>query len=347
MQGSMTFSPGGVGAILILSLTLGACASSGGQGAVTPSAQITEDKRFAVGDVTVRATSSKPAGIDVKALMTQSLNEALTDAGSKWSGAPTQDHANINVVVTNYQPGNAFGRWLMPGLGATVLAVEGSVTDSDGSTLATIRDERGVYAGGAYSIGAWSYIFDIVAKDIVTGLDRRTKGDAFVVEVATWLKRDFTAREAETKQTFRLVGVQDARREKGRIGERTAAFGVSMGNVYFYRSVPDYVEEMVATDLQAAGHTVTKTGAGVPLTVTIERFWATTETTALYWDVVANVELSVSVGDRKAKFSCRNDERTYVWPSETLFNSVVDGCLVDLMRDFRTDAIWRGRQPAT
>jgi hypothetical protein len=156
MTRSMTNFLSRVGAILLLSVTVAACASPGGQGAVAPAAQITADKRFAVGDVAVRAPTAKPAGIDVKALMTQSLNEALADAGNKWSGAPTQDHAKINVVVTNYQPGNAFGRWLLPGLGATVLAVEGSVIDSDGSTLATIRDERGVYAGGAYSIGAWS-----------------------------------------------------------------------------------------------------------------------------------------------------------------------------------------------
>jgi len=346
MNGSMTLALGRIAAALLLSVTVSACASPGGQGAVRPSAQITADKRFAVGAVSVRASATKPAGIDVKGLMTQSLNDALAKAGSKWSGAATQDHATINIVVTNYEPGNAFGRWLLPGLGATVLSVEGAVIDSDGSTLATIRDQRGVYAGGAYTIGAWDYIFDVVAKDVVAGLDRRTQGDAFVVEVETWLKRDFQAPEAQYKQTFRFTGVQDARREKGRIGERFAAFGVSMGDVYFYRSVPDYVEEMVATDLQAAGHTVTRTGAGVPLTVNIERFWATTETTALYWDIVANIDLSVSVGDRIARFSCRKAERTYVWPSEALFNRVVDGCLVDLMRNFRADAIWRGPRPA-
>ncbi len=329
---------------LFFCFSVGACASPGGQTAVQSSAQITEDKRFAVGGVTLRSPAAKSAGIDVKSLMTRSLNEALAEAGNKWSGAPTQDHATINIVVTNYEPGNAFGRWLMPGVGATVLSVEGNVIDSDGSKVATIRDQRGVYAGGAYSIGAWEYIFDVVAKDIVMGLDRKARGDAFVVEVETWLKRDFAVPSAQRKQTFMLAGVRDARQEKGRIGERFAAFGVSMGNVYFYRSVPDYVEEMVATDLQAAGHSVTKTGAGIPLTIEVERFWATTETTAVYWDIVANVNLAVSIGNRTGRFSCRESERTYVWPTEKLFNGVVDGCLVDLMNKLRGDKLWQASQ---
>jgi hypothetical protein len=335
-----------MGAVLLLCLSAAACASPSSQRVVTPSAEITEGTSFSVGEVTLRASETSPEGIDVEQLMTESLEKALFDAGSKWNGNPSVDHAIIDIEVTNYKPGNAFGRWLMPGVGATVLSVEGTLVDSDRSTvLATIRDERGVYAGGAYSIGAWDYIFDVVAEDIVRGLDRKVEGDAFVVEVQTWLNRDVSISEAQVKQTFAFTGVEDRRAQKHRIGERFAAFGVSMGDVYFYRSVPDFVEEMVVSDLQAAGHSLVKSGPGIPLEIAINRFSAGTETTALYWDIIADIDLSATAGNLERGFTCRTSERTYVWPTEELFDTVVDRCLKDLMRGFRTDPIWQSAMP--
>jgi hypothetical protein len=334
-------------AILLFTVLIGGCASPQAQRVVVPSAEITESKKFTVGEITSKAIVAESEGVDVKEIMTQSLNNALEDAGSKWNGDPENDYAIINIEVVNYEPGNAFGRWLLPGAGATVLSVEGNLVESDGSkVLATIRDQRGVYAGGAYTIGAWKYIFDVVAQDIVRGLDRKTTGDAFVVEVETWLKRDLDIPKSGHKQNFILGNVQDARAEKYRIGERFAAFGVSMGDVYFYRSVPDFIEEMVATDLQAAGHSVAKSGVGTPINVTINRFSAKTETTALYWDIVTNIDLLVVVGGLDESFSCEKSDRTYVWPTEELFNAVVDSCLIQLMQNFRKGPIWQRFQSA-
>jgi hypothetical protein len=337
-----------IGALLLLSFSVAACASSSSQRVVTPSAEITEGTNFAVGEVSLSSSETSPEGIDVEQLMTRSLEKALLEAGNKWNGDPLKDYAIIDIEVTNYEPGNAFGRWLMPGVGATVLSVEGTLLNDDRSTvLATIRDERGVYAGGAYTLGAWDYIFDVVADDIVRGLDRKAEGDAFVVEVPTWLKRDLPISEAKVKQTFVFNGVEDLRGEKYRIGERFAAFGVSMGDVYFYRSVPDFVEEMVVTDLKAAGHSLVNIGTGIPLKIAIKRFSARTETTALYWDTIADIEMSATVGSLEQAFTCEASERTYVWPTEELFNTVVDRCLKDLMSDFRNDPIWQSAIPTT
>jgi len=336
-----------VNAVLFFTVFVGACASPQGQRVVFPSEEFTESKKFAVGEITSKAFVAESDGINVKEMMTQSLNNALEEAGRKWGGDAKNDYAMINIKVVNYEPGNAFGRWLFPGVGATVLSVEGNLVESDGSKiLAIIKDQRGVYAGGAYTIGAWKYIFDVVAQDIVRGLDRKTTGDAFIVEVDTWLKRDLEIPKATRKQNFIFSNIHDARGEKYRIGERFAAFGVSMGDVYFYRSVPDFVEEMVVTELRAAGHTVMKSGVGTPLHVTIKQFSAKTETTALYWDIVANIELLVTVGNLEKSFRCKKSERTYVWPTEELFNTVVDGCLIDMMRNFIADPIWQQSQSA-
>jgi hypothetical protein len=109
--------------------------------------------------------------------------------------------------------------------------------------------------------------------------------------------------------------------------------------------VPDFVEEMVVSDLQAAGHSLVKSGPGIPLEIAINRFSAGTETTALYWDIIADIDLSATAGNLERGFTCRTSERTYVWPTEELFDTVVDRCLKDLMRGFRTDPIWQSAMP--
>jgi hypothetical protein len=237
----------------------------------------------------------------------------------------------------------------MPGAGATVLSVEGVLVDAaSGEVLAQIRDQRGIYAGGAYTIGGWRTIFSTVAQDIVAGLQSRVDGKGFVVHVDAWLKRDLDIPSAATRRAYVLDKVTDNRPEKGRIGERFAAFGVSMGDVYFYRPVKAYVSDMVADDLRAAGHAVNESGEGQPLSIDIDQFWITTETTALYWDIVADIRISVGLGptagkavDRSKAFSCHATERTYVWPTEELFDKVLDRCLVTLMDGVRKDPIWQ------
>jgi len=96
-----------------------------------------------------------------------------------------------------------------------------------------------------------------------------------VVHADAWLKRDLDIPVAANRHAFVLEKVNDRRPDKGRIGERFAAFGVSMGDVYFYRPVTAYVEEMIADDLRAAGHTVAENGKGRAVSVDIDQFWIT------------------------------------------------------------------------
>lgn len=340
-------------ALCAVALLLAACASAQQSRVVRLSQELPPDTKITIGEISSRISGPEVGDIDVEGLMTQSLLKALEETNKGWSGDQSEEYATINLRIVDYKPGNAFGRWLMPGLGATVLSVEGNLVKGPGpEELAKIRDQRGVYAGGAFSIGAWRTIFDTVARDIIDGVGQRISRGGFVVEVDTWLKRDLQVAEASTKNTFALRGVVDDRLEKGRIGERFAAFGVSMGDVFFYRSVPDYVEEMVTSDLRAAGHRVVDSDEGISLSIAIDEFWVTTDTTALYWDIIATINLKVSVGDaekssqKKTKqFACRDTKRTYVWPSEELFNQVIDRCLTSLMQELRGDPIWQAPPP--
>jgi hypothetical protein len=75
---------------------------------------------------------------------------------------------SINVEILQYDPGNAFLRWLAPTAGTTTLSVKAEVSDGDGKSYATIPVSRSIGFGGAFTIGAWKYVFDDVAKEIVS-----------------------------------------------------------------------------------------------------------------------------------------------------------------------------------
>ena len=84
-----------------------------------------------------------------------------------------------------------------------------------------------------------------------------------------------------------------------------------MGSVFFDRQVPAFLGEAIASDLLGAGHEVSIEGPGRPVSIEVLRFWTHTDTTALYWDVVANIDVMVSVGSesgdeaiQSATFTC-------------------------------------------
>jgi len=62
--------------------------------------------------------------------------------------------------------GDAFQRWLWPGLGKTVLEVHCELQDGD-RVVGRADAKRTVDAGGGYTIGAWKSIYNDVAADIV------------------------------------------------------------------------------------------------------------------------------------------------------------------------------------
>jgi hypothetical protein len=307
---------------------------------IRPGAQIE------LGAVTVPPASDYE--INVAGLMRAALETSLDEHDIAWQGDAAADRFLLDVVVDDYEPGNAFKRWLMPGFGSTIVHVSGKLTDvSTGDVAGELDHERAVHAGGAYTIGAWETRFKGIADDITTQLQNRIENKGFTVRLTPWPARDVEIPVAETRQTFNFLPPTDAREERARIGERTAAFEVSMGSVFFDRQVPAFLAEAIAADLLGAGHTINVGGPGRPVSIEVTRFWTHTNTTALYWDVIGNIEVGVSVGSesdeadvRTASFTCEQTKRTYAWPSLDLVTGVMDACLVELLASVRDDAIW-------
>lgn len=76
--------------------------------------------------------------------------------------------------LIEYEPGNAFGRWLLPGLGTTVCTVHAEILDKrNGALVGSMESRQTVSVGGAYSIGADKYICKRVADDLIDDIDEK------------------------------------------------------------------------------------------------------------------------------------------------------------------------------
>jgi hypothetical protein len=231
-----------------------------------------------------------------------------------------------------------------------VLRIHGEVVDpGDGTIAATLDHRRSIVAGGLYTVGGWEAIFGTVAEDIARELAGQSRGSGFFVDLAPWASHDVDVPVTPHPRRIALEVFRDSRPERGRIGERTAAFGVSMGDVDLSRDVADFLHEAVRDDLRAAGHTLVARGepAGVVVEGTVRRFWVHTDTTPLYWDVVATIELELTARDtaatsppRTSRAACEARERTYAWPGRSIVAKTLDACLARLMEDVRRSAVW-------
>lgn len=129
-------------------------------------APITSDARFMIGEVTDEAVYvfEDNDAFDIvaeykRALTTEIVKNGLTGIKGDYV---------INTRILKYEPGNAGLRWLAPGLaGATVLTVNCKIVHPVDGEVASIDVSRNISAGGGYTIGAYKYVFEDVAKEIV------------------------------------------------------------------------------------------------------------------------------------------------------------------------------------
>lgn len=153
---------------------------------------------------------------------------------------------------------------------------------------------------------------------------------------------------SERAMKVKLATVTDDRQEKGRIGTREAAFGISMGDVHLGQKAAETMQQALSDDLLAAGYRVVETGQDLIAEGHLRKFWVRTDTTILYWDVVGDIEFELAVLPATQKkepvektFTCHQVERTYLYPSATLLGKVLDACLADMMLKVRADDIWK------
>lgn len=125
-----------------------------------------------------------------------------------------------------------------------------------------------------------------------------------------------------------------------RAGERDAAFGVDMGDVYFASEPTELLRQTVAGGLRAGGHELVE-NADVVVVGDYELFSVRTKTTPLYWDIVATIRTTLRVeGSPQTEprsYAIERSKRTYKWPSKEIMEQVVADALRELQRQVQTD----------
>jgi hypothetical protein len=155
---------------------LGGLAIAGfGCGAVSHSAQFEPgfvpngDTRIEVGPVTNE--TGKTFDADLPQMFTDALTEQLQKQNLLWTQGLQGDHLIIATKIVEYDEGNAFKRWTLPGWGSTVITLHCELKESgSGKLVGSVEAHRTVSFGGAYTIGAWKTIFGSVAEDVVKEL---------------------------------------------------------------------------------------------------------------------------------------------------------------------------------
>ena len=121
-----------------------------------------------VGKVTNETGKTFETELKVEDMLRQALTEKLKAENLAWNGG-MQKKLVLDSKILDYDEGNAFKRWLLPGWGATVLTIQSDLRQ-DGQLVGTVDAKRTVSAGGGYTIGAWKTVFDSLAGDVVEDL---------------------------------------------------------------------------------------------------------------------------------------------------------------------------------
>ena len=332
--------------IVVLSSLIGACAAPS-PGGPARSLGLNPDYKYKVQEITV--TEAEKYEVDAKGLLKAALERSLKEKGLLLQDTAAKEYYLISAQILDYDMGNAFKRWLMPGYGSTVLAVHTDVLDSEtGETVTYMEHRSTVAAGGLYSVGAWEQIFTAVADDITIDLERKYtgSGEGFFINLDPWLEKEEQGPDTKQSQKVRLLAFTDKRAEKNRIGERHAAFNVSMGDIYTNRNVASFFTEAVQNELLASGNKLTEDTKDITISGDVMRFWIWTDTTALYWDIIGEIEVNLSVVSPitnksiRKLYKAKSTKRTYVYPSQNLVEEVVSESVRKLMLDIRKESPW-------
>jgi hypothetical protein len=156
---------------VLLGLVLSGCGAVSHEATLLGNYVPEPGSQIEVGNVT-NATGQVPKVddevVNIEQLLMDALAKKLRGEDLFWSAPPSRKLVLVSKIV-EYEPGDAFKRWLLPGWGSTVVSVEGELRDAN-QLVGTVRARRTVSFGGAYTIGAWRTVFASIADDIVSEL---------------------------------------------------------------------------------------------------------------------------------------------------------------------------------
>jgi uncharacterized protein DUF4410 len=157
--------------VLIVGIMLSGCGAVSHDTKLAPNYVPQARTLIEVGRVT-NATGQVPKvddkSLEIERMLATALTEKLKKDEFLWTEG-TGSRLVLTTQIVEYEPGDAFKRWLLPGWGSTVVAVEADLRDAD-QVVGTLKARRTVSFGGVYTIGAWRTIFEDLAGDIMKEL---------------------------------------------------------------------------------------------------------------------------------------------------------------------------------
>ena len=296
---------------------------------------------------TVSNATLHPFRTDVESGLRKAVEKELQERDLLASDPPETGDFLLNITIAGIRAGDdGILQLILPGASTGVAEVSLELLELDGTTLvAELYQERIVAAGAGYSVANEHQAISDIAGDLAHDLAIRiAKGGDFVVEAVLRRKVPAGSPPRSGLSSVRVEEVRDMRPITGYIGNRQAAFGVSMGEVYFSRQVPQFIRETLQLELAAAGYRIGEEEGGVRLACDLNRFWLHTDATALYWDIVAEISITLSRPARdpvwEKEYSATATQRTFVYPSSSLCGKVIGDCLDDLMKQLVEDESW-------
>ncbi len=168
--------------VLVISLTsisFWACANVQHQATFNKNYLPKEDVRIKVAQVV--NDTGYTFDIDIEQLLANTLEEQLLEENLLSLGKE-EPNLFMESRIIGYRKGSAFKRWMMPGWGATELAIRCDLKDGKNNLVGSATSSREIVAGGLYTVGAWETIFNDVANDVAGDLKDQIQAQGYVVK---------------------------------------------------------------------------------------------------------------------------------------------------------------------
>ena len=160
---------------LVVLLSLGGCFNVEQPALVTePGVSLSNYRSFQVAPATNQ--TGQTFDFDFATVFTQDLATALQAKGYSIVDSAAPGVLVVQCGFVSYAPGNAFQRWLVPGLGQSQATVKTTLADGkSGEPVADVVTTETVTGGFFGGIGGYSAVLQTVANDVATAIDNKMK----------------------------------------------------------------------------------------------------------------------------------------------------------------------------
>jgi len=130
---------------------------------------IKQEAKIEVADVLNE--SGRSFEVLVEPMFQGALKQELSANGLLWT-SDLNSKLILACKILDYEEGNAFKRWMLPGWGSTQLKTRCELKDEN-RVVGNIDANRSVAFGGGFTVGAWASIFNDMAEDIVKDIQEK------------------------------------------------------------------------------------------------------------------------------------------------------------------------------